>query len=85
MKDQIMKIVGRKYKNLKSSSLQSIERGRKSEIKYLNGFVVQEGDKLGLNVPYNVALTKIVTLIDEKVITYSPSNIQKIADELNIN
>ena len=37
MKDMILKIVAKKYSESRSSSLQSLERGRKTEIDYLNG------------------------------------------------
>ncbi|MCE7741758.1 MAG: 2-dehydropantoate 2-reductase [Candidatus Heimdallarchaeota archaeon] len=64
-KQSIIKIIGRKYKNLKSSSLQSIEWGRKSEIDYLNGYLVQEGKRLGIDTPLNKYLLETVHEIEE--------------------
>ena len=36
--------VGLKYRRLKSSSLQSLERGRPTEIDYFNGFIAKKGE-----------------------------------------
>jgi len=53
IKQTVIKIIGKKYKDLRSSSLQSIETGRKSEIDYLNGYIVEQGKKLGVETPLN--------------------------------
>jgi 2-dehydropantoate 2-reductase len=34
-------VIGRKYRRLKSSMLQSLERNNPTEIDYLNGYIVQ--------------------------------------------
>ena len=52
-KQLIIRIIGRKYKDLKSSSLQSIEKGRRTEIEYLNGYVVEQGEKYDIPTPLN--------------------------------
>jgi 2-dehydropantoate 2-reductase len=52
-KQLIIKIIGRKYKNLRSSSLQSIESGRRTEIDYLNGYLVEQGEKFNIPTPLN--------------------------------
>ena len=49
----IIKIIGRKYKNLRSSSLQSIESGRRTEIDFLNGYLVEQGEKYNVPTPLN--------------------------------
>jgi 2-dehydropantoate 2-reductase len=63
-KDKLVQIVGKKYGKLKSSSLQSLERGRKTEIDFLNGYVVKHAAKVGLEVPLNAALTKMIKEIE---------------------
>ena len=40
---------------------QDMQKGRRTEIQYLNGLVAREGEKLGLACPANTALTDIVT------------------------
>ncbi|MFF2052435.1 ketopantoate reductase family protein [Leifsonia sp. NPDC058194] len=42
------------------STLQSIRRGQRSEIDYLNGAVVQEAEALGREAPVNAQLTALV-------------------------
>ena len=42
------------------SMVQHLARGRMTEIDALNGYVVRESEKLGLNAPYNDALTKLI-------------------------
>lgn len=58
----MIRIIGFKYRRLKSSSLQSLERGKPIEIDYLNGYIVSKAEKFKLSVPVNTA---IVTLIHE--------------------
>lgn len=57
-------VVGLKYKNLKSSSLQSLERGRPTEIDYFNGYIAQKGEALGVACPVNLRLTAMVKEIE---------------------
>jgi 2-dehydropantoate 2-reductase len=42
--------------------LQSLERGNKTEIDFLNGYIVQKGLELGVQTPVN---SKIVQMIKE--------------------
>ena len=57
-------IVGVKYKNLKSSSLQSLERGRPTEIDYFNGYIAHKGETLGVACPVNHRLTVMIKEIE---------------------
>jgi 2-dehydropantoate 2-reductase len=43
-----------------SSMLRDIQRGRPTEIDYLNGYLLQQAQLLGLNMPYNHALTALI-------------------------
>jgi 2-dehydropantoate 2-reductase len=45
------------YGDLKPSMLQDFERGRRTEIDFINGYVAQLGQKLGVAVPVNAAIT----------------------------
>jgi 2-dehydropantoate 2-reductase len=56
--------IGFKYKRLKSSSLQSLERGKPTEIDYFNGYIVDNGSKLGIPVPVNTAIVKMIHEIE---------------------
>ena len=57
-------LVGLKYRRLKSSSLQSLERGRSTEIDYFNGFIAQKGEELGVDCPTNRRLTVMIKEIE---------------------
>jgi len=39
--------------------LQDVMRGRRTEIEHLNGFVVQEGRRLGVKTPMNEKVVEI--------------------------
>jgi len=57
-------IVGQKYKNLKSSSLQSLERGEQTEIDYFNGYISKKGSQAGVRTPINDQLVKMIKEIE---------------------
>lgn len=60
-----VRIIGYKYRRLKSSGLQSLERGRPTEIDWLNGYIVSKGKKFGIDVPVNNALVEMVKEIEK--------------------
>ncbi|MDQ6966066.1 MAG: 2-dehydropantoate 2-reductase, partial [Mariprofundaceae bacterium] len=49
---------------VKTSMWQDIERGRPTEIDFLNGFVVQQGERLAVPTPVNEMLTALVHAIE---------------------
>lgn len=49
-----------------SSTAQDLAVGKRSEIDYLNGLIVQRGDALGIAVPANRVLWALVKLIEAK-------------------
>jgi len=59
-----IKAIGFKYRRIKSSSLQSIERGRQTEIDHLNGYIVNNGGSRGVSVPINSAVVAMVKEIE---------------------
>lgn len=63
-KSALVRLVGLRYRRLKSSSLQSLERGRATEIDFLNGHVVAEASKHGVAVPFNRAAVTLVKEIE---------------------
>ena len=48
----------------RSSMLQDFDRKRQSEIDFINGAIVQEAEALGLEVPVNRAVTRLVRIQD---------------------
>jgi 2-dehydropantoate 2-reductase len=47
-----------------SSTAQDLERGRPTEIDYLNGYVVRECDARGLPAPVNRTLHALIKLLE---------------------
>ena len=60
----VIRIVGMKYSKLKSSSLQSLERGRPTEIDSFNGYIARKGKELGVACPVCERLTAMVREIE---------------------
>ena len=50
----------------KASMLQDLEKGRKCEIRFIDGVVSDEGKKLGILTPYTDAVVAIVSEIEDK-------------------
>ncbi len=76
-----LRVMGFKYRRLKSSSLQSLERGRKTEIDYLTGFVTSNAQENGIRVPVNQQIYDMVREIEAGKRSISAANIQQIRVE----
>ncbi len=51
----------------RSSMLQDIEKGKRTEIESLNGAVIRIAEKKGISVPYNTAVYSMVKFLEEGV------------------
>jgi len=60
----LLRIIGMRYKNLKSNIHHSIEQGKKTEIDFINGALVEAGKKAGMVTPVNSAVVQIVHEIE---------------------
>lgn len=60
----ILRILGRRYRRHESSSLQSVRRGRPSEVPFLNGRIVEAAQRHGLEAPVNQAVVGAVADIE---------------------
>src|SRR6201981_1038433 len=54
---------------------QDMVKGRRTEIQFLNGFVVREGEKVGIAAPTNAILTDIVTRVERGELKPDPKHI----------
>jgi 2-dehydropantoate 2-reductase len=70
----LIRLVGFKHKRLKSSSLQSLERGERTEIDFFNGFIAAKGRELGVKTPLNDFLTALVKDIETGERKIGPEN-----------
>jgi 2-dehydropantoate 2-reductase len=57
---------------------QDMQKGRRTEIEFLNGFVVREGEKLGLACNANAALTDIVKRVERGELKPDPRHITEL-------
>lgn len=77
----MIRIVGMKYKNLKSSSLQSLERGQKTEIDYFNGYIAKKGRELGIATPVCDRLVEMIRQIENQERRIEEKNLYDAAFE----
>jgi 2-dehydropantoate 2-reductase len=77
-KHAIMLAVGLRFRRLKSSMLQSLERGRRPEIDFMNGYVVEKGLEKGVPTPVNAKLTEMVHEIEAGTRPISPANLAEL-------
>lgn len=77
-RDLSLRAIGFKYRKLKSSSLQSLERGRRTEIDFLNGFITTNAEKLNISTPVNNQILEMVKEVEEGKREISPDNLSQI-------
>ena len=79
-----IRMIGFKYRKIKSSSLQSIERGRRTEIDFLNGYICDRGKELGVPTPVNDAVRAMVLEIEADKRTMSMDNISELLKKIRV-
>ena len=57
---------------------QDMQKGRRTEIEFLNGFVVREGEKVGLSCNANAVLTDIVKRVERNELRPDPRHIAEL-------
>ena len=74
-------VVGKRFGDVRPSTLQSLDRGEKTEIDILNGYLIQQGKKAGVPTPVN---QQIYDMIKEIEAGTSKSCMENL-DETNID
>jgi 2-dehydropantoate 2-reductase len=69
------------YGDVKPSMLQDFERGRKTEVDFINGYVVTLGRASGVPVHVNTAITDLVHQIERGVLQPTREQMNELADE----
>jgi 2-dehydropantoate 2-reductase len=75
-RDFLVRVIGFKYRRIKSSSLQSLERGRKTEVDYLNGYICAQGRQHGVPTPINDAVVRMIKEIEGAQRKMTPENLK---------
>jgi 2-dehydropantoate 2-reductase len=57
---------------------QDVQKGRRTEIEFLNGLVVREGEKIGLSCKANAVLTDLVKRVERKELSPDPRHITEL-------
>jgi 2-dehydropantoate 2-reductase len=57
---------------------QDMQKGRRTEIEFLNGFVVREGEKVGFSCSANAVLTDIVKRVERNALSPDPRHITEL-------
>ena len=71
----VVRMVGKLYSDVKPSTLQSLEKGEKTEIDILNGYFVENGLKLGVPTPVNTKLVQMIHEIEDGKRQMTPDNL----------
>jgi 2-dehydropantoate 2-reductase len=61
--------------------LQDFERGRKTEVDFINGYVVTLGHASGMPVQMNAAITNLVHQIERGVFQPARERMNELADQ----
>jgi 2-dehydropantoate 2-reductase len=70
------------FGKMKSSMLQDLERGRKTEIDFLNGYIVKKGREVGIPTPVNEAIVEMVKEVEAGKRELTPKNLEEILNRL---
>ena len=57
---------------------QDMMKGRRTEIEFLNGYVVREGEKVGMSCRANAVLTDIVKRVEKGELKADPKHITEL-------
>ena len=55
---------------------QDILKGRRTEINFMNGMIIEKGKELGIPTPCHEGILKAVSLVERGLIDPSPDNIK---------
>jgi len=79
--DQIMSTYG----DIKASMLQDFERGLRTEIDFINGYVAQLGRQIGIPITLNAAMTDMVHLIEQGQIEPHPTRLDDLLGRVSFS
>ena len=62
----------------KSSMGQDVEKGRRTEIEFMNGYIVDEGRRVGVPTPVNAAIVQVVQEVQSGERAPGPENVHRV-------
>ena len=62
----------------KSSMGQDVEKGRRTEIEFMNGFIVEEGRRVGVPTPVNAAIVQVVQEVQSGERAPGAANVHRV-------
>ena len=68
----------------RSSMGQDVDKGRYTEIDYMNGYIVERGAEVGVPTPFNAAIVDIVSEIHSGRARPESSNIERLLDVVGL-
>ncbi|MFA5561659.1 MAG: 2-dehydropantoate 2-reductase [Eubacteriales bacterium] len=71
----VFRVMGSTYKNLTSSSLTALRRGKQTEIEYLNGYIARMGRQHGVPTPVNDAVVAMGEEMESGLRQPAPENL----------
>ena len=74
----LVTIVGKKFGDVRPSTLQSLDRGEKTEIDIFNGYIVKMGKEYGVPTPVNEQIYNFIKRIENGEDKSSMDNLKKI-------
>ena len=72
---QIFHNILKDFRPAKASMLQDLEKGKKTEVGMINGFICDEGRKAGIKTPFNDTVVRVVRGIEAGEIPLSMDNL----------
>ena len=64
----------------KSSMSQDVAKGRRTEIEFMNGYIVEQGRRVGIPTPVNAAIVQVVKQVESGQIQPGPENVRRVLD-----
>lgn len=80
----IIRMAAKKHSSLKSTILQDLEKGKKTEIDYLNGYIERVAENHGIKTHINRKIIEIIKEIEDGKREINDKNIKEIYEILNI-
>ena len=64
----------------KSSMSQDVAKGRRTEIEFMNGYIVEQGRRVGIQTPVNAAIVQVVKQVESGQLQPGPDNVRRVLE-----